>query len=59
MRKEKKIKQTEISYKVEFLNEYGRLVISSCINNKDKHNDSTVKVEGDNIIKALIKTWTD
>lgn len=58
MRKEKKIKQTEISYKVEFLNEYGRLVISSCINNKDKHNDSTVKVEDDNVIKALINTWT-
>lgn len=59
MRKEKKIKQTEISYKVEFLNEYGRLVISSCINNKDKHNDSTVKVEDDNVIKAHIKRWTD
>lgn len=59
MRKEKKIKQTEILYKVEFLNEYGRLVISSCIKNKDKHNDSTVKVEDDNVIKKLIKMWTD
>lgn len=55
MRKEKKIKQTQISYKVEFLNEYGRLVISSCINNKDKHDGATAKVADDNVIKALIK----
>lgn len=48
-KKRKSEQQTQLLYKLVFLNEYGRLVISSCFKNKDKHNDSTVKMKDENI----------